>query len=219
MSSSSSSSSSSHAASDSGRSSSSPHPRKRQRVSADSDTESSSSDAQSDSDSAASDAEEDDTPVLSHAEQRRQRKKEKRALNGAAAASADKSGTKKGKEKVKNTADLPPSKLPKRQNSVWVGNLSFKTTPAALKAFFEGVGEITRIHMPTKMATGGPEGKGARKENRGSVPARTRPCLSALEQYIGLIPSASRTWTLRRLTRRPSRSRCPKTHWTGGGCS
>ncbi|KAI0723150.1 hypothetical protein C8Q76DRAFT_386374 [Earliella scabrosa] len=176
MSSSSSSSSSSSAASDSGRSSSSPHPRKRQRVSeklADSDSEStsddssSSSDAQSDSDSAASDAEEDDTPVRSHAEQRRQRKKEQRALKGAVAASTDESGTKKGKEKVKNTADLPPSKLPKRQNSVWVGNLSFKTTPAALKAFFEGVGEITRIHMPTKMATGGPEGKGARKENRG----------------------------------------------------
>ncbi|KAE9382762.1 hypothetical protein BT96DRAFT_845074, partial [Gymnopus androsaceus JB14] len=31
-------------------------------------------------------------------------------------------------------------------------NLSFKTTPEALRNFFDGVGEITRIHMPMKIA-------------------------------------------------------------------
>ncbi|KAK0461674.1 uncharacterized protein EV420DRAFT_121502 [Desarmillaria tabescens] len=51
----------------------------------------------------------------------------------------------------------------KRQNSIWVGNLSYKTTSDALRTFFEGVGEITRIHMPTK-----PSAKpGVKGENRG----------------------------------------------------
>ena len=70
---------------------------------------------------------------------------------------------------MKNTAELPPSKVPKRQNSVWVGNLSYKTTPVSLRGFFEGVGEITRIHMPMKMVTGGPDDKRPRQENRGLV--------------------------------------------------
>ena len=82
----------------------------------------------------------------------------------------------KGREKVQNTAELPPSKVPKRQHSVWVGNLSFKTTPASLRSFFEGVGEITRIHMPMKMAHGGPDGK-PRKENRGSVLTYLSDCV------------------------------------------
>ncbi|TFK93579.1 RNA-binding domain-containing protein [Polyporus arcularius HHB13444] len=161
------SSSSSSSASDSEQSvATSPHPRKRQRLSDESDNDASSSEndsegSQSDSDSdAGSNAEKE--PVLSHAEKRRQKKKEKVSTKSAdAAPSAD------GKKaKVQNTAELPPSKVPKRQNSVWVGNLSFKTTPASLKSFFEGVGEITRVHMPMKMATGGPDGK-PRKENRG----------------------------------------------------
>ncbi|KAG9317741.1 hypothetical protein JVU11DRAFT_1958 [Chiua virens] len=38
----------------------------------------------------------------------------------------------------------------KRQNSVWVGNLSFRTTQEALRGFFDGVGTITRIHMPMR---------------------------------------------------------------------
>ena len=90
-------------------------------------------------------------PVLSHAERRKQKKQ---------------------KLATKNASE-PPSKLPlkrrkpddavptnPRQNSVWVGNLSFKTTAEALKSFFDGVGEITRLNMPLK-----PGGK----EIRGSV--------------------------------------------------
>ncbi|KAI0751619.1 hypothetical protein C8Q80DRAFT_1251708 [Daedaleopsis nitida] len=160
------SSSSSNSASGSEQSSShSSHSRKRQRLSEESDN-SDSNDTSDDSKSSDSDRE-DDAPVLSHAKQRRQKRKEKLAAKLKSEGEGDSSSKKQRTEKVKNTADLPPSKVPKRQNSIWVGNLSFKTTPVSLRAFFEGVGEITRIHMPMKMVTAGPEGKGPRKENRG----------------------------------------------------
>ncbi|KAH9844167.1 uncharacterized protein C8Q71DRAFT_33064 [Rhodofomes roseus] len=125
--------------------------------SGDSDSESSSSD-----DEPAPGADEDDGPVLSHKEQRKQKRKELKALSAATL-----SAKQQGKQPVKNSAELAPSKLPRRQNSVWVGNMTFKTTPDALRRFFEGVGEITRVHMPMKMASGGPGAGGARKENRG----------------------------------------------------
>ncbi|KAG7447611.1 RNA-binding domain-containing protein [Guyanagaster necrorhizus] len=87
-----------------------------------------------------------DDPVLSHAEKRRQKKKEKSETD-------QRSKAKKAKLDVSG----------KRQNSVWVGNLSYKTTTDALRTFFEGVGEVMRIHMPTK-----PSAKpGVRGENRG----------------------------------------------------
>ncbi|EJF61110.1 hypothetical protein DICSQDRAFT_161593 [Dichomitus squalens LYAD-421 SS1] len=143
-------------------------PRKRKRLSEDEDDHDSDSQSESDDSDSSHDTEpdaEEEEPVLSRAERRRQKKKEERAAKKSATV-ANGDGSKKGKEKVQNTADLPPSKVSKRQNSVWVGNLSFKTTPALLRSFFEGVGEITRIHMPTKMAHGGPDGK-PRKENRG----------------------------------------------------
>ncbi|PIL37016.1 hypothetical protein GSI_00708 [Ganoderma sinense ZZ0214-1] len=113
-----------------------------------------------------SDAEDEEEPVLSHAEKRRQKKKAECTAKKDADPVSDSPST-KGKAKMKNTAELPPSKLPKRQNSIWVGNLSFKTTPESLRTFFQGVGGITRVHMPMKMAQGGPAGQGPRKENRG----------------------------------------------------
>ncbi|KAF9821230.1 hypothetical protein IEO21_00838 [Rhodonia placenta] len=144
---------------------SSPSRRKRKLRDVDSDSGSASdSDNSGDENESGSgsDPEASEPPVLSHAEQRRQRKKQEKS---AAQPSADAEPTKE--KSVKNTAELAPSKVPKRQNSVWVGNMSFKTTPEALRQFFDGVGEITRIHMPTKLANPGPEGKGVRKENRG----------------------------------------------------
>ncbi|KAI0702911.1 hypothetical protein BC835DRAFT_1263607 [Cytidiella melzeri] len=129
--------------------------------------DSQSDDAASFSDSVDSDAEpavEEDVPVLSHKELRRQKKKQQRIQQDgvdSATANANKN------PKLKNTAELAPSKIPKRQNSVWVGNLSFKTTPDALRHFFNGVGEITRVHMPMKMSAAGPGSRGAVKENRG----------------------------------------------------
>lgn len=67
----------------------------------------------------------------------------------------------KRKRKRQDPADTVISKKAKRQNSVWVGNLSFKTTTDALRGFFDGVGEITRIHMPMRA--------GAKGENTGSI--------------------------------------------------
>lgn len=141
---------------------------KRKRApSVSSGTSSSSSSDDSDAEEA-SDVEEDDVPVLSHAEQRRQRRKEQKTeskvKDGEDSEEADR---KAKKSKVKNTAELAPSKVPKRQNSVWVGNLAFKTTPDSLRTFFEGVGEVTRVHMPMKMAS--TRGAGTVKENRGYV--------------------------------------------------
>ncbi|KAI0082493.1 hypothetical protein K474DRAFT_1585727 [Panus rudis PR-1116 ss-1] len=107
-------------------------------------------------------AAEDDAPVLSHAEKRRQKRKEQKQSR------LDDPCSKGVKQKngVQNT-ELEPSKASKRKHSVWVGNLSFKTTPDALRRFFDGVGEITRMHMPMKLTSGGHGSKGAIKENRG----------------------------------------------------
>ncbi|KAJ3812022.1 hypothetical protein F5876DRAFT_38363 [Lentinula aff. lateritia] len=98
----------------------------------------------SDSDS----SDEDDAPALSHAEKRRQKKKEKLAARkdkGLEPPPTKKRKTDNQKEATDSTSQ--------RQNSVWVGNLSFKTTPDALRKFFDGVGEITRINLPMKLAS------------------------------------------------------------------
>ena len=104
-------------------------------------------------------------PVLSHAERRRRKREEKRA------------------EKLKEDGGHPPHKkrklrddgtaktieatshstTTKRQNSIWVGNLSYKTQYDSLRTFFKAAGEITRIHMPTKTLTR----PGMKSENRG----------------------------------------------------
>ncbi|KAF9645998.1 hypothetical protein BDM02DRAFT_3066943, partial [Thelephora ganbajun] len=108
---------------------------------------------------------ESNEPVLSHAEKRRQKK---RKLNSGdpipvgvseppTESTSTSSKPKKGKEKKgKKAGDSFESgdALPKRQNSVWVGNLAYKTTAVALKNFFEGL-EITRIHMPVKAPPSG----------------------------------------------------------------
>ncbi|KAF8897873.1 hypothetical protein BD779DRAFT_1608361 [Infundibulicybe gibba] len=103
-----------------------------------------------------SDAEASDVPVLSHAERRRQKKKEKSKAEGGGESALK-------KQKLQDGTASTTTPTPKRQNSVWVGNMSYKTTPEALRTFFEGVGEITRIHMPTKA----PAGPGMKGESRG----------------------------------------------------
>ena len=72
-----------------------------------------------------------DDPILSHAEKRAARKRQKKAV----------------------AATDAPSK-PARGFSVWVGNINWKTQPQALKAFFADVGEATRIHLPAKALHG-----------------------------------------------------------------
>ncbi|KAJ7639274.1 hypothetical protein FB45DRAFT_1001197 [Roridomyces roridus] len=135
---SSSSSSAASSASSSSRSSTPEPVPKRKR-----DDENDNSDSESDAE------DEPDVPVLSHAEQRRQKKKEKQ----------EKQPAKKRKLPDGSAVAVPP----KRQNSVWVGNLSFKTTTENLTDFFKDVGEVTRVNMPTK-AAGGP---GMKPVNRG----------------------------------------------------
>jgi len=98
--------------------------------------------------------EEQEAPVLSHAQQR----KEKRKKN-LSASELEKPGKVARTHKTTDPASAP------RQNSVWVGNLAFKTTVEQLKGFFSDAGEITRINMPVKTPSG--PGKGMRGENRG----------------------------------------------------
>ncbi|KAG9087225.1 hypothetical protein FRC06_002634 [Ceratobasidium sp. 370] len=101
--------------------------------------------------------------VLSHAAQRKAKKRKLRELQPTEV-NNDEDSPKPLKSKSKPQPDDKPT-LPARQNSVWVGNLSFKTTEAQLKEFFDGVGEITRVHMPKKQVVG--QGRGMRGENRG----------------------------------------------------
>ncbi|KAF8272038.1 hypothetical protein EI94DRAFT_1796451 [Lactarius quietus] len=89
----------------------------------------------------------EDTPVLSHAAKRKQKK-----------ASLGDTATVKEEEDVSTPV--------KRQNSIWVGNLSFKTTQESLRRFFDGVGEITRVNLPTKPGKAVP-GESSRRENKG----------------------------------------------------
>ncbi|KAF8306794.1 hypothetical protein DL93DRAFT_2088515 [Clavulina sp. PMI_390] len=100
---------------------------------------------------------EDETDVLSHAAARKKRKTEAKAA--LAKVSSDSTSPSKSKKDAKKK-DSTESSI-KRQNSVWVGNLSFKTTEDHLREFFQFVGgEVTRIKMPMKQ-------DGPRKVNRG----------------------------------------------------
>ncbi|KAJ7246542.1 hypothetical protein B0H12DRAFT_1187116 [Mycena haematopus] len=133
----------------------------------------------SDSDSSAdSDAEDSpEIPVLSHAEQRRQKRREKQ----------EKLGQPAKKRKLPDGSAVAATGAPaKRQNSVWVGNLTFKTTTEALTEFFKDVGETTRIHMPTKA----PTAAGAKAENRGyayvdfTTPEAQKAAIAMSEQNL-----------------------------------
>jgi RNA recognition motif-containing protein len=95
--------------------------------------------------------------VLSHAAKR----KERRAVLKIALPTESPAK----KEKKEGQASSHPLK---RENSIWVGNLSYKTTPESLRRFFDGVGEITRVHLPTKLGKAS-LGDSARRENRGCV--------------------------------------------------
>ncbi|KAG6885466.1 hypothetical protein C0993_001331 [Termitomyces sp. T159_Od127] len=103
-----------------------------------------------------------DEPVLSHADRRKQRKVEKRKAKEADEGVS--TNNSKKKRKLENGKSLSvPVPAAQRKNSVWVGNLSFKTTQENLKAFFKDVGEVVRIHMPTKPGAN----KAMKPENRG----------------------------------------------------
>lgn len=102
-------------------------------------------------------------PVLSHAERRRRKKEQK-----LAAKTKEEEGSATKKRKLKDGSAKTTVSL-NRQHSVWVGNMSFKTTQENLRMFFADVGEITRINMPTKV----PAGPGLKPENRGYIRRRS----------------------------------------------
>jgi RNA recognition motif-containing protein len=143
----------------------------------------------------------DDVPVLSHAARRKQKKN---PLLKEAASTGSPTKKQKKEEEVSHPA--------KRQNSVWVGNLCYKTTQESLRRFFDGVGEIARVHLPTKLGKESPGGP-ARRENRGCVSVTTvsAGCLwvAYTVLYSCVAPTALLMWTLRRWTPRRSPSRCP----------
>jgi hypothetical protein len=91
------------------------------------------------------DLEDPDAPALSHAEKRKQKKKPS-AVEGIASSSTS-AAKKPGK--VTKPEDEPHARG-NRQNSIWVGNLSFRTTEAQLREFFAPAGEVTRVNLPLK---------------------------------------------------------------------
>ncbi|KAF7302082.1 hypothetical protein MIND_00774900 [Mycena indigotica] len=149
-------SSSSSSSASSSRNSSPEPPKKRKRAAQD------ESDADSDSDSDNDEPQPAtetlpipvDEPVLSHKQKRMQKKKEKEEAKAA---------SKKKRKLPDGSAVSVKDDKGKRQNSVWVGNLNFKTTPEALSAFFKDAGEVTRINMPHKTSTV----RGVKPENKG----------------------------------------------------
>lgn len=105
--------------------------------------------------------EEDNLPVLSHAAKRKQKREGSKPQH-----KGDDSSAPQKKRKLKDgTAGPNDDQAIKRQNSVWVGNMSFKTTEENLRTFFKerGAVEATRINMPTKAI----KGPGMRADNRG----------------------------------------------------
>lgn len=84
------------------------------------------------------DAGEEEVEALSHKEMRKRRKLEKRGLLEPA------------EEKKAATANEAEA-LPKRSPySLWIGNLSFRTSPEKLQEWLEqgGIEGISRVHMP-----------------------------------------------------------------------
>jgi RNA recognition motif-containing protein len=128
---------------------------------------------------------EEDVPVKSHAALRKERK---RALKQTEVINITEN-TKEKSAKPQNVA------APARQNSVWVGNLAFKTTSESLKKFFDGVGEITRVHMPTKNVGQGGKKFNVQGDNMGYT---TNPLVSAaLTKTVVLPMSILQLWMLK----------------------
>ncbi|KAF7321633.1 hypothetical protein MKEN_00684400 [Mycena kentingensis (nom. inval.)] len=119
----------------------------------DADDSSADSDSESDSEPPPQDSVPDE-PVLSHKQKRLAKRQAK----------ADAKASSKKKRKLPDGSAAPVNNTgAKRQHSVWVGNLNFKTTPESLTAFFKDAGEVTRVNMPHKRAAG----PGLKPENQG----------------------------------------------------
>lgn len=94
--------------------------------------------------------------ALSHKQQRKLKRKRERG-------ELDNTNQKPKKSKKEGEKLDPGAASTKRENSIWVGNLAYKTTQDDLRTFFDGTGEITRINMPK-----GPiKGSAVKRENSG----------------------------------------------------
>ena len=155
-------------------SSSSPAPTKKRRnvESSDNSDDRDSSDASSDDEDTLQPLTPPEENVLSHAERRRQKKQKQRVVTSSELThkkrkldngTADASPSSNVGAKTKTTSAVDDPRRERRQNSVWVGNLAFRTTQDALRGFFDGAGKITRIHMPMR------RGKQTQSENMGYV--------------------------------------------------
>jgi len=110
--------------------------------------------ASDDDESSGSGSDQDeDVGVLSHAERRRQKKRELKTAKAVEATTKKRKLNDGSAARNPSTGRSPDETKLKRQNSVWVGNLSYQTTRDMLKQYFDGVGEITRIHMPQRPGT------------------------------------------------------------------
>ncbi|KAI0036788.1 hypothetical protein K488DRAFT_81776 [Vararia minispora EC-137] len=133
---------------------------------------------------------EPDEPILSHAAKRKQKRKDGKNLPEADDTVPVSKKPRRSPEATGDVSALPSADHIKRQNSIWVGNLSFKTTSNGLVRFFDGIGDITRVHMPTKMVSGRPDEGHARKENRGfayvdfRTPNAKTVAISMSEQFL-----------------------------------
>ncbi|KAK1923126.1 RNA-binding protein rnp24 [Papiliotrema laurentii] len=104
---------------------------------------------------------------LSKAEARAAKKRQKKGLPELPPKPA---GSKPKRKRDDSDDEEEGEKKPRYQNSIWVGNLAYKTTVDTLKGFFENgiqkagrstLGAITRVNMPKK------PGKGEFASNRG----------------------------------------------------
>jgi RNA recognition motif-containing protein len=104
----------------------------------------------------------EDDRVLSHAAQRRLRKRLKTSI-----ADGEESKTKP----TENQSVTSHKSTQVSRYTIWIGNLSFKTTPDALKAFFGEISDqIVRVHMPTKSLHGTlSDNKKSRMDNKGYI--------------------------------------------------
>jgi hypothetical protein len=98
----------------------------------------------------ADDKPDDDVLPLSHAQKRKQKKGKLVVLPPRPDTDADNTKPTGTTQDSEVAHDDISAERGKRQNSIWVGNLSFKTTSQALRAFFEEAGEVTRVNMPMK---------------------------------------------------------------------
>lgn len=134
-------------------------------------------------DGSSDEQDEEEVKILSHKEQRRLKKKSAKESSAGAKGHDNDPKQKKGAKAQKSLKD--EETRPKRQNSLWVGNLSYKTTSDALRAFFKEAGEVTRVHMPMQVSRRRDQEENEHK-NRGYVAVTSSSSNVVLKSFSNL---------------------------------